>query len=165
VGGRQCAANEVLVANGDVEDCAAAGDVEPSIHLVSKYSISTVRRAMNSKGVGAHLWQFETKKSGLNVEKSKGMCPTPCAPSIRLNTPSSLHTDVKRSNGIRTPGMLTMVSKMASLTLPPLFLISWTLLLSCSTSQSSSTGYVYPILTDCAGVVSVMYKTDFSIAP
>ena len=111
------------------------------------------------------LWQLLTKKSGSNVPRSISTCPTPWAPSMQLMTPSSLHFCVKRSNGILTPGILTTVSKTAIFTFPPLFSTSLTFFSNSSSSQSSSTGNVYPILTLSAGVVSVMSDTVFSQAP
>jgi hypothetical protein len=54
VGSGECAANQVLVAVGDVEDCAASGNVYPPLMLVSLLiaSISLVPKDVGEMGEG-----------------------------------------------------------------------------------------------------------------
>jgi hypothetical protein len=44
------AAHEVLVARGDVEDCAAAGDVEPSVCRYDQSPITYKKEGVNEMG-------------------------------------------------------------------------------------------------------------------
>lgn len=116
------------------------------------------------RGGRVYLWQLLTKKSALSFPRSRGIWPMPWAPSTRDSTPRSLQAVTRRSNGSRRPGMLTIVSNIATRTFP----------LSCSrlmvslnvpTSSSSLIGNIIGIATPTAGVVSSMYRTLFSHAP